>query len=1366
MTCQEGIKDFNRTSLNIKKYIIGKEKEELLTLGRSFVDIKYIVNENIRQASNNNDEENNSNSNKSESISTNYTKINKDSENSKYKKEIKLRNNIINNNFDTNFKIVNKNTFNKNEKDNQKNKEEIKKSLIKEGRPSRRSITSHDIERLKEKIKTKDDPYIDHKKIPKKKDSNKLIRNNLLISKGNNIPSINSIREINKMENNKKVYPIIEKDKNTYLSQQFQNNSIKNLDSPKNQIEENNINNEKNDSLEIINYLELNKQKINNNNIEISEEMKIYDTFCIGVFVSGISPPIKNNSIIENSEFFIAPCGHLQCSLFPSLQPQLLHTYINKNMKNFNNLTQLVASMCFPLGIKPCFGCRFDEKNKIDNLPNPQQVFFNIIKNEKNENYYIATLQYFIKMNNNDYLMKYKFNPITYYLEKTGNNSNNKDKKFKNNMKMISDSLNNNNVFIPESISLISKYPLFISMDKCLRCMISLQAEDMNNLINHLVNEVPSPKKNYQIQFFIPKIKDPIILNHEYNKFLNDTSNDNNILSSNQINVKILMEKISVENIIMIFQLMLLEQKILFLENNYQALSQISFIFLELIYPLIWINPFLPVLSIKTVQFLQSPVPYIMGLDEYLFKYANESNSIYFGTDMIIFNIMNNQFISSKTKKRIHKKEIFHEFRLPTIPDKIGDYIYKELKSIKKIIEKSKKEKLNHDIINDIKLDKQIRMVFLKAMIMLIGDYNNFLFYTEDEIPLFNKESFVQSHKDKNSKFFLGEMVKTQIFNQFLLNEKQLYIKTKNKLKDISSKMDYLATQKDQNNKNPINYELIDTSYFKKLISTHHDLLNSEIIRKRAFSSKKAVSSKSNTKITSSQRKSKFSNSKKEEINNINKIQKDGIINPISNPLKEDILNDLDNNIGNGNYSIDYIRGKKKSFHSNVNLSGCFPAKINSNYDNNIEEINKIDKIDRSMHRTKSAKKIFILKNNYNNNNIEEKNIFNKETKLEKNIIFEKIKKYLLYPYFLPRYTKNIDFLNIKNIQDEIEIYIQKKKFKYQCQDKEHVFIISKRNGYKFDNINQKRVYILPKNKADSLLLNLNKENSNNSKNEKIVDKDESIENIDINSAKNNNKNNNNTNINNLTKNNIEDIHSSVNSINKISDEKKLIKDCFILCYTNKNRISKDQIYKLEKIFTEEENKLFFANLILPDTKIKKTKNHKQLTSTSFEDIGKILKSSLENLTSNEFNTCRLLTISCFVYYKIENKKFIYLYENYIHGIYPCRLWLSEVFWKNFFKLEFEEEKQNENDLLNLYKYNFNGSINYMIDIEKNLVEKNKDQILYDTTSFIAELMIKLNLSKKLILNTFNNDLFEQYEQDNNKIEYLMNLVLDIIDKN
>ena len=1361
---------------------MGKEKEELLTLGRSFVDIKYIVNEETEKISNVNINNIDNSSNKNnDSISTNNTNIKNENKINNIIKdtivnnnEISLENQYINNN------ILNKNTFNYKEKEIKINKDEEKINIGGTPKPSRRSITSYDLNKYNIKLKAKEDSYFNTKKIPKKKDSNTLIRNNILLKQGNINNSINSKREMSKIENNNKVYPIIEQNKNMYLSQQLKNKSNNEIESQKN---------ETNDLIEIINSIEINKPNVNED-VEINDEMKIYDTFCIGVFVSGLANPIKTNSIIENSEFFMAPCGHLQCSIYPSIQPELLQTYINKNVKGFNNLSHLVANMCFPLGVKPCFGCRFEENNKIDNLPNPQQTFYNIIKNEKNEIYYIATLQYFIKMTNSDYLMKYKFNPITYFLEKGGNSSN-KDKKFKNNMKMISNSLNNDNVFIPESISLISKYRLLISMDKCLRCMISLQSEDMNNLINHLINEVPSPKKNYQIQFFIPKIQAPLILNHEYNKFLTYKSNNNNnnsLLSSSQINVKLLIEKISVENIIMIFQLMLLEQKILFLENNYQTLSEISFIFSELIYPLIWTNPFLPVLSIKTVQFMQSPVPFIMGLDEYLLKYANESKDIILGNEMIIYNLMTNHFISCKTNKRIHKKDIFHDYKLPTIPDKIGDYIYKDLKLIKKIIEKNekykeKKEKVNHEIISDEELDKKIRMIFLKAMIMLIGDYNNFVFYTEDEIPLFNKEAFVQSHKDKNSKLFLGEMVKTQIFNQFLLNEKQLYIKTKNKLKDISNNLEKKLNENEQSNNNNLNnYELIDTSYFKKLISIHHDLLNSEKIRNRASSSKKSILSKNSKKRTNSQRKINIPASihnKNEDlmsynINNNNNAfgiknknnQKDnnnlnfGVINPYSNAIKDNILNDLENNnIGNGNYSIDYIRGKKSKLNSNINLSGCFPVKL-GNDENNLEDINKNEKMDKSMHRTKSAKKMI----NLNSNNIE------KVT--EKTIFFENVNKVLLYPYFLPRYTKNIKDITIKNIEDAIEVYTHKKNFKFQCQDKDHVFIISKRQGHKFDNITQKRIYLLPRNKNDNFGLNINKShNSNNNnniniRNEKYIDnaftKDESIDNIDLNVINNNNSNNNS---NNLNKSNNTEIHNSINSINKNPEETKLIKDCFILCYTNKNRISKEKLNLLDKIFVDEDNKLFFAKLILPDTKIKKTKNHKQLTSTSFEDLGKILTLSLGHLTSSEYNTCRLLTISSFVYYKIENKKLIYLYENIIQGIYPCRLWLSDEFWINFFELEFEEEKKNENDLLNLYKYNFNGSINYMVDIEKNIIEKNKEQILFETTSFMAEIMIKLKLSKKLILNTFNNKILGKYIEDNNKIRYLMNQILEMFDK-
>ena len=1352
-----------------------------MTLGRSFVDIKYIVNEDIDK---------NSNNINNEKITVNDDKIrvNNLKNNNTNNVNVKNRTNINFNKYGTDFdfgiknNIVNKNTFIKKDSEIKINKDEEKtnsKEKEKE-KKGRRSITTQDLNLYNLKSKTKEMSNNIPKVLPKKKESSNFLRNNLTIKKGNNTnSSINSIREINKMKNKNKPCTIIDNNNNA-LSQNFKNESKNQNELSKNMNNDDNsnLNNEEKNEIEILFGKELNKSNLDENN-EINEEMKKYDTFCIGVFVSGLASPINSTSIIENSEYFVAPCGHSQCSLFPSIQPELLQTYINKNSNSFNNLSHLVANMCFPLGIKPCFGCRFDQNNKIDNLPNPQQVFFNIIKNEKNDIYYIATLQYFIKMSNTDYLMKYKFNPITYYLEKSGNNSNNKDKNFKNNMQMISNSLNNDNIFIPESISLISKYPLFISMDKCLRCMISLQSEDMNNLINHLVNEVPSPKKNYQIQFFIPKIQFPIILNHEYNKFLTNRNktpdNNNNLLSASQINVKFLLEKISVDNIIMIFQLMLLEQKILFLENNYQTLSEISFIFSELIYPLVWTNPFLPVLSIKTVQFLQSPVPYIMGLDQYLFKFAHESKNIYLGTDMIIFNLMNNQFVSSKTNKRIHKKEIFHDYKLPTIPEKIGDYIFKELKNMKKIIEriekyKEKKEKSIHEIMSDEELDKKIRMIFLKAMIMLIGDYNNFVFYTEDEVPLFNKEAFVQSHKEKHSQLFLCEMVKTQIFNQFLLNEKQLYIKTKNKIRDISQNNNFIS-QNTPNIKNPICYELIDTSYFKKLISMNQNLLNSEKIRSRALSFKKPISSKNTKKKLSSQRKSKFIPDKNENINlngvinsndfknsNLKKVNNNlnlGVISPLSNALKENILNGLENNnFEKGNYSIDYIRGGKDKFHANVNLSGCLQVQLKNNDENKLEEINKNDILDKNIQRTKSAKKIFsyIKSNDLSNNS--------NEIKVEKNILLENVKKILLYPYFLPKLKKNINNLTIKIIEDKIDIYLQKKNFKYQCQDKDHVFIISKKHGFKFENIKQKQIYVIQNNITDKFGMDINKENNEDltgGKIDNIFNKDESIDNIDLDLIKNNSIN--------INKSTNTEIHTSVNSISKNPSETKLIKDCFILCFTNKNRISKEQLKKLDTLFVDEENKLFFANLILPDLKIKKTKNHKQLTPSSFEDLGKILSLSLEHLTSNEFNTCRLLTISSFVYFKIENKKLIYLYENFIHGIYPCRLWLLEDFWKNFFKFEFEDEKKNEKDLLNLYKYNFNGSINYMVDIEKNLIEKNKEQILYETCMFTAEIMIKLKLSKKLIMNIFN-DILEQYlEDDKNKIEYLINQITELFDK-
>ena len=1059
-----------------------------------------------------------------------------------------------------------------------------------------------------------------------------------------------------------------------------------------NNINKNTIEN-KDETFRIIDYIELND--INEEELKLNIPKNTYDTFCLGVLISGLASPIQLTSLIENTDNFLAPCGHAECSMFPSIEPDILNSCINKNAKNFQELSHSISNMCFPLGIKPCFGCKFTEKG-IENSPDPQktqQTFFNLIKNEKNECYYLATLQYFIKMTNQEYIMKYRFNPVTYVLDKI-KNINNKDKKFKNNMKNISNLLNNSYVLVPESISLISKYPFFISMEKCLRCLISLQKkDDMNNLINHLINEVPSPKKGYQIQFFIPRIEKPLILNHQYNKFLSNNNNinnnknklNNNILSSSQINMKILLEKINIENIIMIFQLLILEQKILFLENDYQILSEISSVFTELIYPLIWTNPFIPVLSTKTVRFIESPVPFIMGIDEYLLKYAIELKYINPLTEIIIFNIMDNKFISTKSMKRIHKKEIFKEFQLPIMSNKVREYIEKELKDIKKQVKSSKE------------MDKQIRLVFLKAMIMLIGDYNNFIFYTEDEMPIFNKAAFVESHKDKTSQFFLNEMVKTQIFNQFLLNEKQLHTKINFKLKKISNNVNHINNAEQQNENN---YELNDTSYFKTLISQNQNLLNSEKIRSRAFSTKKVK---------------KMKNKKTSEDNEING---NNYIFSKNDNKKE---NTIGHNPGDVNHSIDFSKAQNKiDLNPNMNISGAFSEKNND--DNYLKGANNNKKMEKLISRAKSAKRIINL-------NKKEK----EENEEEKEINSDEIKIVLLYPYFLNKFKNlnNIDEMTIDNIKSDIEEYSQKNNLKFLIQNSDHVFI---RHSYNLNNIPQKRIYLY----KNILKETYPKRNSidNNKKNE---------------ISKNNNK--------------TEESKNNNNEINNNQKDYKLIKDTFIICFTNKNRISKSDLEKFKQIFLNENNKKYFAKLILPDCKMKKKKNHKLLTSSSFEDISKLLYISLEHLTSNEYNTCRLLTISSFVYYKIENKKLIYLYENYIRGIKPCRLWLFNEFWLNFFKLEYDEELKNKKDSWKLIKYDSNEIMSSVIDHEQNLVEKDEDQVFYETILFTAEIMIKLKLSKKFILSVFEEKILPLYEVDRDKSDFFIEQIFDLYNK-
>ena len=106
------------------------------------------------------------------------------------------------------------------------------------------------------------------------------------------------------------------------------------------------------------------------------------------------------------------------------------------------------------------------------------------------------------------------------------------------------------------------------------------------------------------------------------------------------------------------------------------------------------------------------------------------------------------------------------------MPSRINDFIINELKNIKKIINSGS---LNNNIINE-----KIQLVFLKVMIIFIGEYKKYVYYTEnDEKPILDKEGLISNfkidNKENRTSTIINEIISTQNFMQFLMSQKKNY---------------------------------------------------------------------------------------------------------------------------------------------------------------------------------------------------------------------------------------------------------------------------------------------------------------------------------------------------------------------------------------------------------------------------------------------------------------------------------------------------------------------------------------------------------------------------------------------------------------
>ena len=547
-----------------------------------------------------------------------------------------------------------------------------------------------------------------------------------------------------------------------------------------------------------------------------------YDTFCQAIIKTGLSE--EKMSLSNFSENFPAQCGHELCSKLPALEPRVLDCYQNCHKKKKLDIKQdLTSHLVFPLGIKLCVEQNF-QNDILESEP-----LINTIYNEKGDLYYIASLTIYKKITIKNYNKIYSINPIDTYNKiikeqniKNGNINlqNNIIKTFNrnNNMKInnIDDNNNINNpnlnfqeeklkynendfIYIPECISLISRYPFFNQLSICLKAIINMRRQIINgdndqkieneisNFINYIINQIPIPNNKYNILFYTPISIEPVIL---YNPFL---YNFGNFTCQNIFSI------LNIDNIITIFLLILLEQKIIFVDINHLKLSAVTFFFLNLIYPLTWVNTYQPLLSLSTVKFTQSITPFIMGGNENLILYAYYKkyiiyNELYDNIDKsnITFVSLTNNLISCDCYNLIvnkigqNKKQILNYLNLPDLPKSIEKKLVNHLNDIEKI------ENLSE-------INNKIRAFFCRIMILILDDYKDYIVNSLEK-HVFNKDNYLMNKKD-DRKLFYKELTGTQLFTQFIYNENQNYKMKKINLKSFKRKNETYGELHDENYK-------------------------------------------------------------------------------------------------------------------------------------------------------------------------------------------------------------------------------------------------------------------------------------------------------------------------------------------------------------------------------------------------------------------------------------------------------------------------------------------------------------------------------------------------------------------------------------
>ena len=561
------------------------------------------------------------------------------------------------------------------------------------------------------------------------------------------------------------------------------------------------------------------------------------------IIVCGISKKKLNEikqPILSNEELLIETLSNINIEILEEYDSSMIkkdisNTYIN-NIRKYS----------IPFGLSPKI-----IKNKSNNIYDTDKkiISFSLVENTKLK--HCSSLSFYdnYKINTKDILIK---KSITLVSAKDYYDTQKKILEYIYKILINYYSYKNTNLNLIRKIlyeNYFSHEKIFIEEHSLLPFYFSsiLNSWDINPSNNKLIKS-----------FHVLPLKSENILNN--NKITSDFFiklfiNDKSPFPIKDYNISILLYKFHIDDLIIIYQALLMEYEIILIFDNFEEINILIYSLLSLIYPLKWKFPITSFLLPETEVMLDAPFATIIGVHEsfkYLIEYKIKKECFNLETT-IIYDLKEKNFVLKDPNfplldnKSINNiKSSLYFFKADLLQFKLGTIKFNN--GLMKLFDKNEK------IVNKIEHSKYINIkiisIFFNIFLDLIKNFKSCIKYDEIEKNKINinisepndffdfnkfEQNFIFDSTSSYNQFFLN-FSKTLMFTNFVRNfilyenKKKIFIFineliTKLSEKELTNQKRYLNAIFDKNIKTTL------SSYYLIKYINLNNLLNNYFIK-------------------------------------------------------------------------------------------------------------------------------------------------------------------------------------------------------------------------------------------------------------------------------------------------------------------------------------------------------------------------------------------------------------------------------------------------------------------------------------------------------------------------------------------------------